>query len=100
MISIVGLVSAVVAAGCGGAATVDRAQVEKKAQTELSKTVGQKAPTPKCPGDLEQKVGTTMRCQMDFPGGERLGLTVKVVSVDGSDSKLSFVADDKLTKQP
>lgn len=100
MICTIALASAVVAAGCGGAGTVDRAQVEEKAQTELSKTVGQEAPRPECPDDLEQKVGTTMRCQMDFPGGERLGLTVKVVSVDGSDSKLSFMADDKLSKQP
>ena len=91
---------AVVLAGCGGTATVDRAQVEKEAQTELSKSVGQQAPAAKCPGDLELEKGKTMRCHMDFAGDDRLGITVKVESVDGSDGRLSFVADDAVTKRP
>ncbi len=91
---------AVVLGGCGGPATVDRAQVEKEAQTELSKSVGQKAPAATCPGDLDLEVGTTMRCHMDFSEEERLGITVKVESVDGSDGRLSFVADDAVTERP
>jgi hypothetical protein len=91
---------AVTVAGCGGTGTVDRAQVEKQAQAELSKTVGQQAPDATCPDDLKQEQGATMRCYMDFPGEGRLGLTVKVESVDGSDSRLSYVADDKITEQP
>ena len=91
---------AVVLAGCGGTATVDRAQVEKEARTELSKSVGQQAPAATCPGDLKLKVGTTMRCYMDFPEDKRLGITVKVTSVDGSDGRLRFLADDALTKTP
>jgi hypothetical protein len=90
---------AVVFAGCGGPATVDRAQVEKEAQTELSKSVGQQAPAATCPGDLDLEVGTTMRCHMDFSEEERLGITVKVESVDGSDGRLSFVADDSVAKR-
>ncbi len=91
---------AVVLAGCGGAATVDQANVEKEAQTELTKSVGQQAPAVACPGDLKLEVGTTMRCNMDFSQTERLGVTVKVESVDGADGKLSFVADDAVTKKP
>jgi hypothetical protein len=91
---------AIAMAGCGGPGTVDRAQVEKQAQTALSKSVGQQAPAATCPGDLEQEVGATMRCHMDFAEEGRLGLTVKVETVDGSDSRLSFVADDKITEQP
>ena len=91
---------AVVLAGCGGPATVDRAQVEKEAQTELSKSVGQQAPAATCPGDLDLEVDNTMRCHMDFSEEERLGITVKVKSVDGSDGRLSFVADDAVTKRP
>ena len=91
---------AVALAGCGGTATVDRAQVEKEAQTELSKSVGQQAPAATCPGDLDLEVGTTMRCHMDFSEEERLGITVKVESVDGNDGRLSFVADDAVTKRP
>lgn len=91
---------AVVLMGCGGPGTVDRAQVEKQAQTQLSKSVGQQAPAATCPGDLKQEVGATMRCHMDFAGEGRLGLTVKVESVDGSDSRLSFVADETITEQP
>ncbi len=91
---------AVVLAGCGGTATVDRAQVEKKAQTELSKSVGQQAPAATCPGDLKLEVGNTMRCHMDFSEEERLGITVKVESVDGADGRLNFVADKTVTKRP
>ena len=91
---------AVVFAGCGGAATVDRAKVEKQAQTALTKSVGQQAPAATCPGDLDLEVGNTMRCHMDFPEQKRLGVTVKVETVDGSDGGLSFVADDKLTTTP
>ncbi len=91
---------AVVLAGCGGTATVDRAQVEKEARTELSKSVGQQAPAATCPGDLKLEVGTTMRCHMDFSEEERLGITVKVESVDGSDGRLNFVADGAVTKRP
>jgi Domain of unknown function (DUF4333) len=100
MMCTLSLTLAVAVAGCGGPGTVDRATVEKQAQTELSKSVGQQAPAATCPGDLKQEVGATMRCHMDFAEEGRLGLTVKVVSVDGSDSRLSFVADDKITKQP
>ncbi len=94
------LAVAVAVAGCGGPRNLDRAKIEKDAQTELSKSVGQQAPAATCPGELEQELGATKRCYMDFPHGKRLGLTVKVESVDGSDSRLSVVADDKLTRQP
>ena len=87
-------------AGCGGTATVDRAKVEKEARTELSKSVGQQAPAASCPADLKLEVGTKMRCTMKFSEEESLGITVKVESVDGSDGKLSFVADDAVTKRP
>ena len=92
------LTLAVVLAGCGGPATVKSAEVEKEARTELSKSVGQQAPPVSCPKDLELEVGNTMHCQMDFGNEGTLGVTVKVTSVDGSDGKLSFVADEALKK--
>jgi hypothetical protein len=86
--------------GCGGPGTIDRADVEKSAQDELTKTVGQQAPEATCPEDLKAEVGATVRCHMDFPDDTRLGITVKVTSVDGDDAKFSITADDKTTKTP
>ncbi len=91
---------AVAVAGCGGPRTLDRAKVEKEAQGALSKSLGKQFPAVTCPGDLKQEMGATTRCHADFPEGKRLGLTVKVKSVDGSYSGLSFATDDKLTRQP
>jgi hypothetical protein len=78
---------AVAFAGCGGAGTVDKAEVEKEVQEQLSKSVGAEAPAADCPKDLEAEKDATTRCTMKFPEGE-LGITVKVTSVE--DEKVSF----------
>jgi hypothetical protein len=87
----------VVLAGCGGPGVVDRAEVEKQTQEGLTKSVGQQAPKAECPDELKAEVGATTRCTMDFENGKkRLGITVKVSSVDGDDVKFAIQADDKL----
>jgi hypothetical protein len=84
-------------AGCGGTDVVSRAEVEKQTRAGLTKSVGQQAPPASCPDELKAEVGATTRCTMDFEDNKRLGITVKVSSVDGSDVKFAIQADDELT---
>jgi hypothetical protein len=84
-------------AGCGGADTVSRAEVEKQTREGLTKSVGQQAPPAKCPKELKAEVGATTRCTMDFPESKRLGITVKVTEVDGGNVKFDIEADKELT---
>lgn len=89
----------IAAAACGDA-TVEKAEVEKQAREGLTKSVGKQAPPATCPGDLDAEVGATARCHMDFPDGKRLGITLKVTSVDGSKVNFDIAADDALTDTP
>src|SRR4051795_9173806 len=88
-----------IVAGCG-TATIDSSQVEQQTQKALTKSVGKQAPEAVCPDELKAKKGATTRCHMDFPEGKRLGITVKVSSVDDDKARFDIVADDKLTKTP
>ena len=92
-------VSATVAA-CGGDDVIDRGELETQVQTKLTEEVGQKAPKAVCADELEAKVGADTRCHMDFPEGKRLGITVKVKSVDGEAAKFDILADKTLTETP
>ena len=83
-------------AGCGGPAVVSRAEVEKKTQEGLEQSVGKKAPKASCPDELKAEVGATTRCTMDFEGNKRLGITVKITEVEGSDVQFAIEADDAL----
>lgn len=92
------LLAAVVAAGfagCGAAATVDRADLEEQVQTKLSQSVGQEAPKASCPDDLKAETAATTRCSMTFDEG-KLGITVKVTSVEDDTAKFDVKADEKL----
>lgn len=90
------LFSIVGAAGCGGADTISRAEVERQTREGLTRSVGQQAPPAVCPGELKAEVGATTRCTMDFEDDKRLGITVKVTEVDGSDVKFAIEADQAL----
>ena len=85
---------------CGGEDAVDRGELETQVQEKLTETVGQQAPEAVCPDDLKAEKGATTRCHMDFPEGKRLGITVKVSSVDGDTAKFDIAADEKLTNTP
>ncbi len=87
-------------AACGGPGHIEKDKLARQVQVELGKSVGQKAPRATCPHDLEAKVGATTRCHMDFPGGKRLAITVRVTSVKGDKAHYSIVAHKKLTKTP
>jgi len=91
--------TALVLAGCG-TGTVERTEVEKQAQAGLTRAVGQPAPPAKCPEALKAEKGATTRCTMDFPGDQRLGITVRVTSVDGDRVNFDIRADEKPTRTP
>lgn len=86
-------------AGCSGSASVgggvpsvDRAEVEEQAKTELAKTVGREPEEVSCPGDLPGRVAETMRCTLT-DSGTSLGVTVTVTRVDGADVKFDVEVD-------
>ena len=80
---------------CGGEDVVDRAELEREVQTELTKSVGQQAPKATCPDELVAETGETTRCHMDFPEGKRLDITVKVKSAEGGTARFDITADEK-----
>lgn len=90
------IVLAAVLAACGGPAAIDRAELEKTVQTELSKSVGQQAPEASCPDELKAEKDDETRCTMDFGEEGTLGVTVTVTSVDGDDAKFGIQADEEL----
>jgi hypothetical protein len=89
---------ALVAVGCGDADVVSRAEVERQTREGLTRSVGKQAPPAKCPKSLEAKVGATTRCTMDFPERKRLGITVKIVEVNGDRVQFAIEADQQLTE--
>ena len=89
---------ALVAVGCGGADVVSRSEVERQTREGLTRSVGQQAPPAKCPKSLKAEVGATTRCTMDFPENKRLGITVKIVEVNGDRVQFDIEADQKLTE--
>ena len=85
------------AAGCGGAAVVERAEVERKTREGLTRGVGQQAPPVSCPDPLKAEVGAKTRCSMDFEDGKRLGITVTIDKVDGDRVNFDIEADQQPT---
>ena len=80
---------------CGDSTpTVKQADVEKEVSTQLEKQVGQAPDDISCPGDLKGKVGTKMRCTLTA-GGDELGVSVNVTSVDGDNVKFDIQVDQE-----
>ncbi|MEU2954121.1 DUF4333 domain-containing protein [Streptomyces xanthochromogenes] len=67
---------------------------------KLAATTGQPKPHVTCPGDLDGKVGTTMRCTLTGSDGRTLGVTVDVTSVSGNNVNFDIKADDKSSPAP
>ena len=66
--------------------------MEDKISSGLEKQVGTKPDDISCPGDLEGTVGKTMRCTLTA-GTDKLGVTVKVTSVDGKKVNFDYEVD-------
>lgn len=74
-------------------ATVAETDVEQQVSSLLEKQVGQRPDAVECPGDLDRKVGVTMRCTLTA-GNDELGLTVTVTEVDGSTVNFDVEVDE------
>ena len=89
------VVALIALAGCGDSApTVKQSEVEKEVSSQLEQQVGQAPDDISCPGDLEGKVGTEMRCTLTA-GEDELGVSVKVTSVDGDNVKFDIQVDQE-----
>lgn len=66
----------------GGDPKIAESDLEESVQQTLAEQVGQTPDAIDCPDDLQGTVGQTMRCTLTA-GGETLGLTVTVTSVEG-----------------
>ncbi|MEU6133543.1 DUF4333 domain-containing protein [Nocardioides sp. NPDC047086] len=78
-------------AACGSIAEDD---LEKNVTDQLEKMAGQRPDKVDCPGDLKAEVGSEIRCTLTA-GGDTLGLTVTVTSVEGTDAKYEIQVDEK-----
>ncbi len=77
-----------------GAAVVAEADLEQGVSDELTELVGTAPDDIDCPGDLDAKVDTTMRCTLTA-GEDELGVTVTVTKVDGSDINYDVEVDQE-----
>lgn len=83
---------ALAATACTTDPVVGETELEKSVQQTLADKVGVSPDSVDCPGELTGKVGTTMRCTLTA-GGDTLGLTVTVTSVDGDNIKYDVEVD-------
>ncbi|MEI7056250.1 DUF4333 domain-containing protein [Nocardioides sp. CCNWLW239] len=77
---------------CGGSIQED--SLEENVTDQLEKMAGQRPDEVDCPGDLKAEVGADIRCKL-YAGGEEIGLTVTVTSVDGTDAKYEIQVDER-----
>ncbi|PWV50130.1 DUF4333 domain-containing protein [Nocardiopsis sp. L17-MgMaSL7] len=74
------------------AASVDVEEVENQSSARLSEQVGQVPDDFTCPGNLPAEEGAQMRCELTA-GGQSLGVTLTVTSVDGGQVDWDIVVD-------
>ena len=81
-------------AGCGDSTpTVDQSKLEDEISSKLEAQVGTAPDDISCPGDLEGKKGTEMRCTLTA-GEDELGVTVTVTRVDGKQVNFDAEVDE------
>jgi hypothetical protein len=86
------------AGGCSlsvGGSAVSKAKIERTISDRLEATVGQRPKEVTCPGNLKAEKGTRMHCQLEADDGSKIGLTVTVTAVKGSDVKYDIKVDNK-----
>ncbi|WP_102140977.1 DUF4333 domain-containing protein [Mycobacterium hubeiense] len=75
-------------------AEMSKAQLEVRVKERLEAMAGRKADSLVCNGNIRAEVGATQRCVLTV-GATKLGVTVTVTNVDGTDLKLDAEVDDK-----
>jgi hypothetical protein len=89
----------VLGAACSTTLTVSKAQVEQQVKQQLEATGAQGIEAAVCPGDLEGKVGTSMKCTLDLIQGLTQTVTVTVTAVEGTTVKFNIVPDGPPTEE-
>lgn len=87
-----GLAALPLLAACG-AGSVPASDVEEQISTVLEQEVGQAPDDVTCPDDLPGEVGAEMSCELSA-GGQTIGVTVTVSSVDGGQVNFDVLVDD------
>jgi Domain of unknown function (DUF4333) len=75
------------------AETVDKDQVAKVINYQLTQQVGKKPDSVTCPDNLKGVEGATLRCQLT-DGADKYGVSVTVTNVDAGDVNFDFKVDD------
>ena len=97
MKSVLALAVCALAVSCsaGSTPTVSRSTLEKTVYDRMTDYAGQAPDKVECPGGLEGEKGKTQRCIL-YAGSDKVGVTVTVTSVDGTDVNFDIEADDKV----
>ncbi|MBO0883482.1 MAG: DUF4333 domain-containing protein [Mycobacterium sp.] len=85
----------VATAGCSSQKVVDRGQLESGVKSKLEAAAHAKAKSVTCPDKLKAKVHATTRCTLVATDGSKIGVTVTVTAVHGSDVSYHAQADQK-----
>lgn len=80
--------------GSTPALSVNERQLEQQVSSMLEKEVGQRPDRIDCPGNLDGKIGETMRCTLTA-GTDELGLTVTVTEIEGTTVNFDIEVDNK-----
>ncbi len=97
MKSALALAACALAVSCsaGSTPTVSRSTLEKTVYDRMTDYAGQAPDKVECPGGLEGEEGKTQRCIL-YAGSDKVGVTVTVTSVDGTDVNFDIEADDEV----
>lgn len=87
-----GLAALPLLAACG-AGSVPADDVEEQITSVLAEQVGQSPDDVTCPDDLPGEVGAEMKCELTA-GGQTIGVTVTVSSVEGNQVNFDVLVDD------
>ncbi len=96
------MAAGVLLAGCSGEvhAGIEKSLPADKLSTtvaeKLAAQTGQPKPDVTCPEDLDAEVGATGRCELTAADGTKIGLSVTVSSVEGSQVNFDIKVDDKV----
>ncbi|MFD6096104.1 DUF4333 domain-containing protein [Nocardiopsis flavescens] len=97
--AVLGALPLLLATGCsfsfGGPGAVEAAVVAERSSEMLAEQVGQTPDDFTCADDLPAEVGAEIRCELTS-GGETIGATVTVTSVEGNDVQWDVVVDDQV----
>jgi len=98
----VAVVIGLATAGCSssggsGSFTIPKHDIETKAMTAMTRSVGIAPKSITCPSDLAGKNGASENCTLTAPNGDTLSLKVTVAQISGTHYKLLFKAGTKVT---